>query len=157
MFPNDAIYCFRDISRYKTLKPWSGHHVNIIMSPCYHVISFQLLLTFGTFFQFLAIHGNLRQLLARFCNFWYLLATPATFLIFCTFLPILVHIGNFCHNVILSSHPVISSCHLLLSSLLVILSSCNPVILSSGQLVNLPACELFSLRILKLASLLDTS
>ena len=107
----------------------SCRHVNIIISSCHHAIMSSvsnfcsLLVPFFNFWQ-----SMVRQLLARFRNFWYLLATPATFLIFCTFLPILVHIGNFCHNVILSSHPVISSCHLLLSSPLVI-SSCHPVFL----------------------------
>ena len=85
--------------------------------------------------------------MAIFRNFWYLLVTPATFLIFCTFLQILVHIGNFCHNVILSSHPVSSSCHLFLSScLLVIWAACQFVILSICQLVSFSACASWSLR-----------
>ena len=28
MFPNDAIYCFRDISRYKTLNPGCNTELN---------------------------------------------------------------------------------------------------------------------------------
>ena len=67
MFTNDAIYCFRDISRYKTLNP--GHDLSLLLL-CEFLFPIWLWWAwpihglgtlFWTLFKFLSFRGNISK------------------------------------------------------------------------------------------------